>query len=168
MASKSLVLGFLTVRQEGHDSLRGGYLLATQYGRPVEFHYTDALAIPSAHRALYGASFEPYVYGEIFGKALTDRQSMAPRIVLVDSPGLLALRRHVPAPVVWIESAKGPTQSDQAPKLKTGCLNGFEQDLAAFERIESIALQGFDWLEPFSRLDDALRELGANQTSAAA
>jgi hypothetical protein len=149
--SKPLILGFLGVRDDAADGLAGGYLLTTEFGRPLEFHYTAPLKLSGPQRILYGAGYRSYVYGEAIGKALTDRQSTAPRILLAADAGFLALRPHIPAPIVRL--------SRESSGMSTDCHSDFEQDGAAFEKIRRLTPENFDWLEPFDRIREALSEL---------
>jgi hypothetical protein len=155
-----MVLGFLKIRQTPPDGYRGGYLLTTDYGRPLEFHFTAPLKISRQERILYGGSFDSFVFAEVLGKPLTDRQGVAPQIVLVDSRGLLELRRKIPAPVVLItKSADGTIHAQPHPD--------FLQDQSAFEKLKSLVPSGLDWLEPFVRIDQALDEVGDVSNAAA-
>ena len=160
--SKPVFLGFLTVRDTPHG-LRGGYLLTSEYGRPIEFHYTSELRIGREQRLLYGKELEPYVHSEVIGKPLTDRQSSAPRVVLVDLSSLLDLRRSIPAPVVKVSSEKAMSRdqdrTEQPVAVAIECHPEFPDDRDAFERIQALAASNFDWLEPFDRLEKALAEI---------
>ena len=162
---KPLVLGFMTVVENDRSEIRGGYLLVNQHGRPIEFHYTDPLMFTRPQRLLYGASFEPVVYGELLGKGMTDRQGTAPGIVLVDHQALLELRPHVPAPVLLpLIPAEGRDPGADSPPPR--CHPRFPQDLAAFSKIGELVSARFDWAEPFDRIHrtlDAVSETVGNR-----
>jgi hypothetical protein len=156
--TKPLVLGFMSVRASAGGP-RGGYLLTTEYGRPIEFHYTSEVVVTPQQRILYGPGYERFLYGELIGKALTERQGAAPRLIVVDRPELLELRRHIPAPVVYLEplptSADHPASSN--PNVRV--LGEFPHDDAAFQSVRSLAPTGFDWDEPIERVRLALAEI---------
>jgi hypothetical protein len=162
---KGVVLGFLTVRPTATEGLRGGYLLTTDYGRPIEFHYTSEFRLTGPERLLFGTPPPEYLHVEMLAQPLTDRQTVAPRIVLVDRPNLLELRRRIPAPVVLIESpsAESPElAADQTRHLaafRSQTHVEFPDDAIAFERIRELTPSSFDWLEPFDRLAAALAEI---------
>jgi hypothetical protein len=176
IGAKPLVLGFMAIRENNSGGLRCGYLLTTGFGRPIEFHYTSEVRFQRQQRVLFGASFEAYAFAELLAKPLTDRQSTAPRIILVNRRGLLELRRQIPAPVVFLaplaeievpsEQNTFVTESSSAP-FGTACLPEFAQDTQAFEKIRSLAAANFDWHEPFERLDQALAEITEPSVSSA-
>lgn len=168
VGAKPLVLGFMAVREYSSGGLRAGYLLTTGFGRPIEFHYTSEVRFQRQQRLLFGTTFEAYALAELLGKPLTDRQSTAPRIIVVNRRGLLELRRHIPAPVVFLEprSAEAEarvgqmtTETALPPAVSAVCLPEFAQDIQAFEKIRALAAANFDWHEPFERLDQALVEI---------
>lgn len=156
-AAKPLVLGFMTVRKTVGDGYRGGYLLTNEYGRPIEFHYTSEVRFDRQQQLLHGTGFESYLYVDLVGKPMTDRQSTAPRIILVDHSKLLDLRTRIPAPVVCLQMNAADPATVTAPIVTTHA--DFGSDLAAFEKIKEKALANFDWLEPFERLEMALSEI---------
>lgn len=151
---KPVVLGFISVQPTKDGGVRGGYLLTTEYGRPIEFHYTSEVAIPRPQQILHGEGFEPYLYAEIVAKPMTDRQGTAPRAILVDHPALLELRRLIPAAVIQLRrNAQGEGQFQ--PRVHVD----FPQDEAAFGILQNLVPRNFDWLEPFERIDQALGEI---------
>jgi hypothetical protein len=168
--NKSLVLGFMTVAKS--SGLRGGYLLTSDYGRPLEFHYTSEVRLTGPQVLLHGPDLEEYLYAESIGKPMTDRQTRPPKIILVNEVKLLGLRRLIPAPVVHLydESSlsqathlSGEEAADEAgeapPKVGAVCHADYPQDLAAFDKIRELVPACFDWLEPFDRIHRALAEI---------
>lgn len=153
--AKSIVLGFLHVARPKADSFRAGYLLVDDYGRPLEFHYSSEIRVSGAQQVLFGPRFTETLYVDVFGKPLTDRQTVAPRVLFVDSPHLLPIRKAIPAPVVW--SASIQDGASLAPRSK-----GAEPD-SLFEKIRTLLPAGFDWMEPFERIRLALAELDAGR-----
>ncbi|MBY0587934.1 hypothetical protein K2X85_12210 [bacterium] len=149
---RSLVLGFVGVRRESSTTFRAGYLLVTDYGRPIEFHYTAPVTVPQSHQLLYGPDFEPIFFSESLAKPMTDRQSAAPHLIVVASPALLRLRQMIPAPVVYVfrVSPDGPWACQSHPE--------FAKDQGIFEKAASMVPPGFDWREIFERIDAALAE----------
>ncbi|QDU59308.1 hypothetical protein Pan216_01360 [Planctomycetes bacterium Pan216] len=158
-SSKSIVIGFLTVRPVDETALRGGYLLTTEFGRPLEFHYTSELRVSHQQRLLYGPSFDSYIQAEVIAKPMTNRQSTAPRIIVVNRMPLLDLRRHIPAPVsCLLETQAKPEEPDSRP-FRIEVHDEYPYDRAAFDKIQKLAAEGFDWLEPFERIEQALAEI---------
>ena len=146
---KNIVLGFLTVRDIESSGLRGGYLLTSEYGRPLEFHYTSVLHISKVQRALHGSGFEPYVYAQVLALPLTERQTTPPQMIVVDHPALLEIRKRIPAPVLLFER-----ESEQlTPHVD------FQHDLQAMEKLRTYLPVSFNLHEPFERIEQAIHEL---------
>lgn len=152
---KPVVLGFLTVRTTTGGGFRGGYLLTSEYGRPIEFHYTAELKVSKRHQILHGAAYEPYVYAEVLAKPMTDQQGTAPRAILVDRPQLLSLRPLIPAAVIYLDG----TASEGSSIPRAEVHPAHPQDNAAFGVLQKIVPTNFDWLEPFQRISEALAEI---------
>jgi hypothetical protein len=107
----------------------------------------------------------------MLAQPLTDRQSVAPRIVLVERANLLELRRRIPAPVVLIEprttDSPAPEPGESAAHFRAVTHPEFPDDSVAFERIRELTPSSFDWLEPFDRLSAALSEIRETRSLAA-
>jgi len=149
-----VVFGFLTVRPTPTDGLRGGYLLTTQHGRPLEFHYTAEVRLRGPQRILFGARVDEFIEVDLLALPLTERQSAAPSVVVVDRLPLLELRTRIPAPVVCL----GPSDDPIAP-YSIQVHPTQPADHAEFLNAVELAPPAFDWLEPFDRLTAALSEL---------
>ncbi len=155
---KGIVLGFLTVRETEASSLRGGYLLTSEFGRPLEFHYTSVLRVSPLHRALHGVGFESHLYSQVLGLPLTERQATPPQMIFVDHPALLELRQFIPAPVVQLgEDAETFLSHEKYP-----------QDALAVEKLRTLLPVSLNLREPFERIDQAFFELRDRVTSIAA
>lgn len=161
-APRSLVLGFLHVARPSTNTYRAGYLLTTDYGRPIEFHYTTQVNVSPLQQALYGATFERILYAEVLAKPMTDRQSAAPQMIVVDASPLLELRRRIPAPVVAVSRQVGEHGIAAIAQRE------HPNDLAVFEKVCAMTPSGFDWMEPFERIAAALSEIADPATSLAA
>ena len=82
---RGVLLGFLAIRKTPSEGVRGGYLITTEYGRPVEFHYTTELKLAGPQRLLFGGAAPEYLHVELIAVPLTDKQTVAPQILFVDS-----------------------------------------------------------------------------------
>jgi hypothetical protein len=111
-ASAAINLGFLTVVHEPGGYV-GGYLVTNQWGRPLEFRLSTAVQPNRVQQILYGGTLEPYVCGELIGKALVDRTGVAAQLILTDSPAALELRQRLEVPVVWLASADDSTATSR-------------------------------------------------------
>ncbi|HVJ83644.1 MAG TPA: hypothetical protein VNC50_21435 [Planctomycetia bacterium] len=165
---RGVLLGFLAIRKTPSEGVRGGYLITTEYGRPVEFHYTTELKLAGPQRLLFGGAAPEYLHVELVAVPLTDKQSVAPQILFVDSPALLELRTRIPAPVVCVSppSIVGGDGRHLAP-VAVRCHPEHPGDAAIFERLRELAPSQFDWLEPFDRLTGALAEIRETRSLAA-
>ncbi len=95
-------LGFLSVVCHEPHGLFGGYLLLNTAGRPLEFHCTAPVKPNRAQQILFGATLEPYLYGEHIGATLINKSQLVPMVVFVDMPAALAVRTHMKLPVGWV------------------------------------------------------------------
>lgn len=149
---KPVVLGFMTVRPT-EEGLRGGYLLTTEYGRPIEFHYTSELIVTPSQRAIYGSHFEPYVFAEVMGRPLTERQRTPPQAIVVNRLPFLELRRFIPAPMIHLERPAADAD------LMVRAHESHPTDADLFPRMKELVPIHFDWMEPFERITAALAEI---------
>lgn len=165
-SARNLILGFLTVKETASGGRRGGYLLTNDYGRPIEFHYTSPWRLGKPQHLLFGVT-APLLDAEVFGKPLTDRQTVAPRLVVVNEPSLLAIRRFIPAPAIWVGPTPDLARNYHRLSISSRGLAEFGEDQAAFDRIRTLVPPNFDWLEPFERLDLALAAVRESESPAA-
>jgi hypothetical protein len=177
MASRSdksaAALGFLTVSDLEGRGLVGGYLLLNAAGRPLEFHCTAPVRPSRAQEILYGPTLEPFVYGEQIGRALVEKSTASPLVVLTDHEAVLAARAFLAAPLALVlkQTATAATADEPDHALFPPRFHRFEcganalalptmhaADAAAI--VEQLAAHGvaFDLAEPFDRIREAVRE----------
>jgi hypothetical protein len=164
-------LGFLTIAQE-NGSYVGGYLVANQWGRPLEFRLTSAVQPNRVQQILYGPSLKPYLCADLLGKTLVDKTGTTVAAVITDCEAALDLRLNVAMPVAWLTVNDHPlVQKAEAAGLLFKCANGkvllvhanFPQDVEPLRSLLT-GMVGLDVAEPFTRIQDALteaRKLGA-------
>lgn len=95
-------LGFLTIVEHSQQGLFGGYLVLNTAGRPIEFHCTAPIKPNRAQEILYGATLEPYLYGEQIGQTLLAKSRAEPLIVCTDREPVLAVRPYADAPLALV------------------------------------------------------------------
>lgn len=95
-------LGFLSVIELPSQGLIGGYLLLNAHARPLEFHCTAPVRANRAQEVLYGATLEPYLYGEQIGATLIKASRLSPLAVFTDCQPALAAADHILAPLWWV------------------------------------------------------------------
>jgi hypothetical protein len=157
-------VGFLTIFQESSGYL-GGYLVANQWGRPLEFRISSAVQPNRVHQILYAGTLESYLCADLIGKALVDRAAVPVQLLVTDRETVLDLRLRQAVPVIWMappehvaampETVVRPGGNGRGPLL---CHARFTSDVQpAQELLER--LDGFlDLTEPFLRVREAVAE----------
>jgi hypothetical protein len=166
-------LGFLTVCDLEGRGLVGGYLLLNATARPLEFHCTAPVKPSRAQEILYGPTLEPFLYGEQIGRALVEKSSASPLVVLTDLEAVLAARAFVASPFALVLTQRGESgvARETEKSLFPSALHRFECGLAALAVptaqaseagaiVDALAANGvtFDVTEPFERIREAVRE----------
>jgi hypothetical protein len=177
----------LTVCDHEQQGLFGGYLVLNTTGRPVEFHCTAPVRASRAQEILYGATLEPYLYGEQIGQALLKKANMSPLVVFTDKETVLSVRPFAEVPVGVVlagesEDDEGSSRSrpsnSRLDEAHSGVGAPFADRLREFslgtqrvavlqthkedartiaQRCEDFA-GNFDLCEPFGRIREAIDE----------
>jgi hypothetical protein len=167
-ATPSPNLGFLSVLHDASGYL-GGYLVTNLWGRPLEFRLSTAVQPNRVQQILYGDTLEPYLCGELIGKALLEKTTTAVQLVLTDREASLQLRRHVNLPVIWLMPADDPVSQSRVPsdsivrpaREDHGCVvchSDFVADRPAIRELLDRLDQTLDLAEPFARIREAMAE----------
>lgn len=157
-------LGFVQVIDLGDASLIGGYLLLNHLGRPLEFHCTEPVSPNRAQRILYGATLKSFLGGEQIARTLIEHSKLQPSFVFVDNLSVLAVRGHVAMPVLHV-SQENPTQHADGglsvvhDETVLTADAKHPQDLEQLRMTLPRELKDWDFLEPFERIGEAMREL---------
>ncbi len=112
-------VGFLTVVEDENDVLFGGFLVLNQAGRPLEFLCTAPIRPNRAQEILYGATLEPFLYGEQIGQTLLEKSKATPWLVCTDRPAAMAVGDFTDIPVALVlpsESGTGEALSEVSQK----------------------------------------------------
>jgi hypothetical protein len=187
-AKPNLSIGFLTVIDYPESGLFGGYLVLNRLGRPMEFHCTAPIKPSRAQQILYGATLEPYLYGEQIGRALVGAAKTQPAAILTDRRPALALRELVEMPVVYVldddaqarieEATANDSDRNASATWRTDSAHAGDSRLAAFHlgrnRLAAASwavddpqivanrlsdlAESFDFREPFERIREAIEE----------
>lgn len=156
-------LGFLTVQQEP-AGWAGYYLVTNAWGRPLEFRMSSAVQPNRVQTALYGPTLLDYLHGDVIGKALVDKTTLKPDLIVTDTPPALALRGRVEVPVVALPPDGVMLQADTRtlthPRSSLALLIP-----AAFAADEPLLVARLDAVdpsvdlsEPFVRIREAVAE----------
>jgi hypothetical protein len=163
-----LQLGFLTVLNDAGGYV-GGYLATNRWGRPLEFRLSSAVQPNRVQQILYAGTLEPYVCGELIGKALVEKAGVPVRLVVTDREAVLALRLRLEAPVAWLAgpddpragalaasgAAVRPAGGGRGPLLHHP---GYPADGPAVRELLDGLDAAFDLAEPFARIREAVAE----------
>jgi hypothetical protein len=95
-----LHIGFLTAVRTGDRAFVGGLLVTDRFGRPLEFQCTTPVKPNRTQELLYGPTLEPFILGDLLGKALLGKIGVKPTLIVTDREEMLALRNIVSVPVV--------------------------------------------------------------------
>lgn len=173
--------GYFSVLESAEYGFFGGYLIISDWGRPLEFHCTAPVRPSRAQQILYGPTLRPYLVGDEIGPALLDKAKLTPQVILTDQDAALCLRSRDTIPmarVVGPAAATDSVASDFArplgpvhatsPASAAGRLHvgGYELDLPqrfradgqhVLELLTRLAAR-VDLAEPFERIHEAIRE----------
>jgi hypothetical protein len=166
-ASKSPpALGFLTVVTHSDGQLTGGYLLVDASGRPLEFHCTAPVRASRAQEILYGATLEPFLYGEQIGATLVRKPKTKPLVVCTDCPPALSVRSSINTPVLLIgKGDKTLLESFTIDSAKVALAAKYASDRALVEKTFAETRIEFDLAEPFDRIRGAIEEAQRQQAA---
>jgi hypothetical protein len=146
-AALPLNLGFLTVVREANAYV-GGYLVTNQWGRPLEFRLSTTVQPNRVQQILYAETLEPYICGDLIGKALVEKTSTAVAVIVTDTEPAIDLRNRLDGPVVFLVAA--PATVRWHPR--------HPQDEQVVRRILDTVGGSLDLAEPFLRIREAMSE----------
>jgi hypothetical protein len=159
----TVTLGFLTVVQEPTGWV-GGYLVTNAWGRPLEFRLTTAVQPNRVQTVLYGPTLTEYLHADVIGKALVEKTSARPDLIVTDCPAALGLWSRVEIPTVGLRTdpASLPPQTHafahaRAPGgllVASGAAADEPGILAKLDAVDPAV----DLTEPFVRIREAVTE----------
>ena len=91
MSNPLSALGFLTVLEDAENGFFGGYLVLSEWGRPLEFLCSTPVLPNQAQKILYGSTLRSYVLGDLIGQTLLAKSQLPVLAVLTDLPDMLSL-----------------------------------------------------------------------------
>jgi hypothetical protein len=155
-------LGFLAVLQDPGGVL-GGYLVTNTWGRPLEFRLTTAVQPTRVQQVLYGPTLTDYMHADLIGKALIEKTSILPGLIVTDTASVLGLRSRIDVPVVGVIPA-GEVTSDlivfnhERSPLPLVIPAKFAEDREVIEARLGQIDPAVDLTEPFTRVREAVAE----------
>jgi hypothetical protein len=154
---EDLVLCYLSCSQDAGKAYIGAILITDSRARPLEFAFVDRIQPTTMQRLLYGRTLDEYIRADVIAKKLYGGLSRKPDVVFVDAVDLLAIRRLTGVPVAQL--LRNPSSSPET-KLSTITFQTSENsgDYDTVSTILGFLEPRVELLEPFSRMDEALKE----------
>lgn len=163
-AGAEAAAGFLTVVNSSSQGLLGGYLILNALGRPLEFHCTAPIKPNRAQEILYGATLQPFIYGEQIGQTLVRATQLRVPVIVTDQVPVLATADLVDEPILLLlpQAGDAATVQDVVPLEAGGGRLALvkNRQAALAEVVAAVGKldESFDWHEPFGRIRDAIGE----------
>ena len=165
--SKSLpAIGFLTALEDSQHGFFGGYLVLSEWGRPLEFHCSTPVLPNQAQRILYGKTLSAYVLGDLIGQTLLGKSQLPVQAILTDQREMLGLTLVRDEIIICVESndrTEEDLEESAVPRFTLGGYRLFGTSTCLWQPGEQAqALQNLashvDLAEPFERIREAIRE----------
>jgi hypothetical protein len=167
-----ILIGYMSIAELSKDLFRGGLLLVDLKGKPQDFRCTSVIKPNAIQRALYGGTLAGHMALNLCGLPLLDALQKKPALLVASSPDLFALREEIDIPMLWLRRQGAVLPSSQSSgeacelvasdsglfdTVLTSCASGHGEEFAAsVEWIRQIA-RLIDPLEPFTRVEAALK-----------
>lgn len=154
-APAELILGFLSCPTLNSNFV-GAVLVTDSRGRPLDFAFVEPIRPSTMQKLLYGKTLDEHVRIDVIARKLLQGNSVRPDVVFVDTENLLVIRRIVDVPVAWLNSNDGSDTDDLS--TLTYRTNEAHDDEAVVGQLLSQLEGQVDFIEPFSRVTEALKE----------
>ncbi len=171
-------LGFMTAVEIGDRNYVGGLLVTDRFGRPLEFQCTTPVKPNRTQELLYGPTLVPFILGDLLGKALLDRVSVKPSLIMTSRVEMLQLRTKVTIPIIFDEAsaesglqpAPNPAAQSIGQEIRFGrqtfrMHEDFTDDRLVVEQISQQLSDDANMNEPLERVGEALRETMSTVTA---
>jgi len=158
--SDGACLAYLTCPQDASRGFLGAILVTDARTRPLHFGYVTPIRPTVIQRILYGKSLDVDVKINVIAKKLLQEGlSRIPDVVFVDSEMLIAARSVFGVPVarLW----RRPPDAKEGVTISTYLYDtaGNTADEHAVGRIVTELEQSVDLIDPFDRIQEALKEV---------
>ena len=154
----NVCLAYLSCPQDGAKGYLGALLVTDGRTRPLHFGYVAPVRPTIMQRILYGRTLDVHVKMDVIARKLVqDGISKVPDVLFVDAEDLLAARPifNVPTARLTRPEAKQSGVTISTYRYDAG---GRAQDEEAVGRIVTALEQTVDLLDPFKRMEGALKE----------
>ncbi len=150
----------------------GGVLVLDSSGDPLEFRCTTPVQPLPIQHVLWGQRLKRYILTELLLIPLVNSLKTPCDLVLVEDADFLGARTKISVPLLLVSQGggqQGPEDEDRtvifadplAPEQKIclTCTGGFEDDLDSGRRLVEAFARSCVPLEPFRRIEEALKLL---------
>ncbi len=173
------LLGYITTRVFEGPAYLGGVLIVDKRGIPVEFKYVEPIKPSKLQTLLYGNTIDKYIRIESVGIPLVDALEHKPSILFVrEEPFLeeskwsfpiISINRYKGSMLPSIGEYKELENGEYIVQIDSGMPLRLRLEKKYKERLEEIIPflieigQNFDIIEPFSRLEEAIKFIWREQ-----
>lgn len=175
----SELLGYITTRVFEGPTYLGGVLIVDKKGIPIEFKYIEPIKPSRLQTLLYGNTMDRYIRIESVGIPLVDAIEHKPNILFIREEPFLEESKWS-FPIVSISRYKGEVLANIGEfkelengefllKIDTNLPIRARIDKKSRERLQDLIIllievgQNFDIMEPFSRLEEAIKFIWREQ-----
>lgn len=173
------LLGYITTRVFEGPAYLGGVLIVDKKGIPVEFKYVEPIRPSKLQALLYGNTIDKYIRIESVGIPLVDALEHKPSVLFVrEEPFLEGSKWSFP--VISLSRYKGSmlpnvgeykeledceyiVQIDSGMPVRLRLEKRYKERLMEIISFLTEVGQNFDIVEPFSRLEEAIKFIWREQ-----
>lgn len=173
------LLGYITTRVFEGPVYLGGVLVVDKRGIPIEFKYVEPIKPSKLQTLLYGNTIDKYIRIESVGIPLIDALEHKPSILFVREEPFLEESKWS-FPIISISRYKGSMlpnvgeykelendeyiiQIDSGMPLRVRLEKKYKERLTEIVSFLIEVGQNFDMMEPFSRLEEAIKFIWREQ-----
>ena len=165
-AGRSGALGYVAQVGDGHGFV-GGLFVVGPEGDPLDFAYTEPVALSPLERFLLGPRAEAYLLVQVMLPALSGQPKVRPSVILLDDTSVLLRRARCELPLVVLApettavkpGAWEPLAAQGANGLSMWVSEGAPDGARAPIERAIVEMAPFTILEPFEQVRRALREM---------
>lgn len=169
-------LAFIVLSELDKGVFRGGVLVTDAHGKPLEFRCTSAIQPTAVQKTLYGGTLRAHMCVELTARPLLSALKEKPNAVLVTQEDFIEVRALIQTPLLVVSkqgsSIAGQVDSDKPTKtelldspsgkfepITVTCHWQHKDDIHTTLPDLSSLFSRFDLIEPFTRINNALKLL---------
>lgn len=154
----NMCLAYLSCPQDGAKGYLGALLVTDGRTRPLHFGYVAPVRPTTIQRILYGRTLDAHIKIDVVTTKLArDGLTRVPDVLFVDAEDLIVARRVLNVPTAFL-SKKQNAQPGIILSMYHYTTGGNLEDEQQVGRIVALLEQTVDLLDPFERMQEALKE----------